>query len=148
MARKKIIDPDKTVEPNKQAEYEEFIRFTAFPESLRDKEFGFHTDLAFSKCHNVSRETLNQWASTQGFWDQVNQLWRNWGKKKTPNVIMNLYRKAVREGSAAEVKLWMQIMEDFKERGETEVVMQKKTLQAIQDSTRALIAQEKVPKKK
>ena len=59
---------------------------------------------------------------------------KKWFSKSTPNIILALYRKAIEEGDAARVKLWMQIIEEWKERSEWDLGEEtRQTLQDIQE---------------
>lgn len=129
-------------EPTRQ----EFIRFTAFPELLRGKEFGFDTDKDFAKANRVNTDTLCEWKKDYEFWDEVKGMWIRWGKHRTPNVIMGLYRNAVNKGNAAEAIAWMKIFEDFKEKSDTTLVLTRQTLKNIQDGIRAVVERNKNPK--
>lgn len=120
----------------KKAEWLEFVRFTAFPRVLRNKEFGFETDKAFGAAQKINHDTLVKWKKDQEFWDAVAMTLKKWGKDRTPDVIMGLYRNAVKSGNAAEAKLWLQYFEDWKEKNETDLTLTKETLKAIQDNSR------------
>jgi len=99
---------------SKTAEYLEFVKFTATPMALRDLK----TQGDFSARWNVSEPTLSNWKNEPEFWDLVKAQLKKWGKDKTPNVIMGLYRKAVKDGNAQEAKLWLQYFEDWSEKNE------------------------------
>lgn len=51
---------------------------------------------------------------------RIKELEKRWAGDRTPNVILGLYRGAVKEGDAARAKLWFQIFRDWKEKGVTE----------------------------
>jgi len=129
--------------PYKKAEYDEYIRFTALPRVLRDKEFGFHSDDAFIKHHKLSSYTLYEWRKDVDFWRQVNLLLNRWAKDKTPDVIWSLYRTAVQKGGAAEVMAWMKIVEDWREKTEVNMHEKLEALKSIQDNTRKLVENER-----
>jgi len=104
--------------------YEDFVRFTALPRGIRQKEYGFEDDQSwrfkakekFSRKCDVSQTTIARWKNHKEFWNDVRVKMHEWAKDFTPSVIGSLMRTAVREGKAAEVKLWMQIFEDFTEK--------------------------------
>jgi len=142
MARPRKHFSDKKLNPAKKALYNEFIRFTAYPSILRDKEFGFDTDGGFAKYHHISKDTVSLWKGREQFWDAVAVQLKVWGRGKTADVLMGLYRTAVRYGKAAESKLWLQYFEDYKEKGETTIGLDRESLKSIQDDMRALVKQE------
>ncbi len=127
----------------READYREYIRFIAFPKALREKEFGFKNDDEFAKDKKINAGTLSVWKKSVNFWDDVKAQWKKWGRNRTPDVILGLYGKAVREGNAAEALAWMKIVEDWKEKTETEFSMTRQTLQTLQDQQREIIAMAK-----
>lgn len=129
--------------PYKKVEYEEFVRFTALTRILRQQDFGFITDEAFIKHFKLSSATVFDWKSRDSFWAEVARTTKRWSRDRTPDVIFSLYRTAVKEGKAPEVKLWMEIFENFSTKNETSLNLHRDTLKDIQDSTRALLEQEK-----
>jgi len=129
----------------REATRQEFIRFTAFPEIMRLKEFGFEHDKDFAKHHRVNHDTLCRWKNNIEFWDEVKGMWTRWGKHRTPNVIMGLYKTAVTKGNAAEAIAWMKIIEDFKEKTDTNLVFTRQTLKNIQDGIREIVDRNKKP---
>jgi len=95
----------------KKKEYEEFIEWTALPRPLRvlkeQKEFALSV--------GVDPATLSQWKKEEGFWDEVRKLRKYWIKDKVSDVVMGLYEKAKEQGSAPEVKLFLEFAGEFKE---------------------------------
>ena len=98
------------------AEYKQFIRFMALPRVFRTKEFGFGLLKDFAEKYDLSLDTLTDWQKKKGFWKAVGKEVRKWTKDKTPNVLLALYNKIVRDGNAAESKLWLQYVEDWAEK--------------------------------
>ncbi len=143
---KTIRAKPKKTGPYRKATWQEFVRFTAFPNILREKEFGFDTDSAFGKKHRVNPDTLCRWKNEQTFWDEVKKTWKRWGKDKTPDVILGLYRTAVKQGRAAEALAWMKIVEDWQEKLDVQDVYARKTLKDIQDNIRRLVERNKIKK--
>ena len=94
----------------------QFVQWIALPKGYREpKEQG---ELAVK--FDVAPETLSRWKKHPLFWGLVQREFKEWAKDKTPNVMASLYNRALKEGNAAEVKLWMQIIEDWKEKSEQE----------------------------
>ena len=91
------------------AEYQEFIIWMALPEPLRNPK----TQRELAKNFGVGEDTLSEWKRRDGFWDEATKRRKEWGRERTPNVILGLYRKAVRDGNAAEVKLWLEYIEGY-----------------------------------
>lgn len=107
--------------PYKLSEYQEFVRFMALPRFFRAREYGFENESDFAKKFKINRATLTQWKKKDDFWNEVKRLWKKWGKERTPDVILGLYRTAVKQGRAAEALVWMKIIEDWKEKTGLEV---------------------------
>lgn len=105
---------NKKLAPYRKADYLEFIRFMALPSFYRDDEYSFHKEGDFAKKYNLDPSTLTIWKKSSEFWDGVKVQLKEWGKGKTPDVILGLYRTAIRDGKAAEVRLWLEVFEDFK----------------------------------
>lgn len=102
-----------------QAEYSEFIAWIALPEEFRVPK----TQGGLAKKFGVCQDTLSDWKKIGGFWDVVKAERQRWGKERTPNVILGLYRKAVKEGNAAEAKLWLQYIEGWTEKKDIEAAI-------------------------
>jgi len=100
----------------KPAEYNEFVKFIGLPRVLRVKEFGFNEQRDFAKKFNVAEQTLSRWKKKKGFWKDVAKITKNWARGKTPNVLLALYNKAIKEGDAKEAKVWFQYVEDWAEK--------------------------------
>ena len=99
------------------AEFNEFVEWISLPEAFRMPKTQGELAVKFG----VGEDTLSNWKKRVGFWDLVKEKRRHWGKERTPNVVMGLYRKAVRDGNAAEAKLWLQYFEDWTERKEVDL---------------------------
>jgi len=102
-----------------QAEYNEFIAWIALPEEFRSPK----TQGELAKKFGVCQDTLSDWKKIASFWDQVKAERQRWGKERTPNVILGLYKKAVKEGNAAEAKLWLQYIEGWTEKKDIEAAI-------------------------
>ena len=100
----------------KPAEKEMLCRFVALPRVLRQEEFGFKNLTDFAKKYEVDKATLSLWLREDEVKDKIRENWKEWGRDRTPNVILALYRTAVKEGRASEVKAWMQIIEEIEEK--------------------------------
>ena len=148
MAKKKVKKRQGTTQGksrkigvSKIAERLDYIRFMALPRVFRDKEWGFTTDEAFSKKYKVDTSTLYAWRKDPEFWKELKEIFKLWGKDRTPDVIAGMYKKAVSEGNAAEVKLWLQYFDDWKEKSEVNVHYAE--IKKLQDSMEKLFEQEK-----
>lgn len=130
---------EKPLDVQKLPEYTEFVRFSALPTVLREKEFGFATDAAFGEHYKVSKDTLVMWRGRTQFWNEVAKQMAIWGRAQTPDVMMGVLRKSVRDGTASEARLWLEFFEKLKEQGQ---MNDRDILKAIQDNTRALLKQE------
>ncbi len=120
------IHPNKKI-VQKEAEYQEFVRFTASPRVFREKEFGYNLDRDFAKKYKVNPSTLSAWKKDQKFWDEVKNLLKFWGKDKIPDILASVYKKIIKDGSATEAKFFLQYVDDWKalKSNETYVVVSK-----------------------
>ena len=66
---------------------------------------------------------------------------KRWGKDRTPDVILGLYRNAVQQGHAADALAWMKLIEDWQDKSEVNVHYAQ--LKELQDITRKLFDKEK-----
>lgn len=99
----------------KAEEYLQFIEFMALPTFLKKEVFGFATGGAFADKYNLSIDTLTDWKKKEGFWDRVKKARTKWVQEKVSEVLAALYRKAIEDGSASEVKLFLQYAGEFEE---------------------------------
>lgn len=120
----------------KKAEKLEFIRFTALPRVFRDKEWGFNSDADFANKFRVNPGTLVEWKKDSEFIEGVMATLRSWGKDRLPDVLAGLYKKAIKDGTASEVKLWLQYFDDWKEK--SDVNLYYAALKDLQDVNRAI----------
>lgn len=125
---------------SKIAERLEFIKFTALPRVFREKEWGFNSDGEFAKKFKLNSCTLCEWKKDPEFWEAIRDTLKLWGKDRIPDVIAGMYKKAVSEGNATEVKLWLQYFDDWKEK--SEVNIHYAALKDLQDSNRKLFEEE------
>jgi DNA-binding XRE family transcriptional regulator len=115
---------------------EMFAQWVAFPSLLRkfsevqrdqlgldatdiDSLLLLQTREEFAKAIGMSRRNLYNYENEEDFNGLVQKFKKRWGGKRTPNMILALYKEGVREGDAPRVKLWHQIFEDFTEKQET-----------------------------
>lgn len=92
--------------------YEEYINWMALPHELREPP----TQELFAKKFGIHIDTTTDWKKREGFWTDVKKKRNDWAKSKTPDVINALYKKAVKEGNAAEAKLWLQYVDEWTEK--------------------------------
>lgn len=90
-------------------EYERFITWCALPEPFREPKD--HQQLA--GVLGVHIDTLTDWKKREGFWDEVHNLSKKWGREKTPNAMAAFYRELVRVGDAARMELWLRWFEGY-----------------------------------
>ena len=102
--------------PRHSAEYKQFVEWLALPVKEREPK----TQKELAEQLGLSEWTLSQWKLRDGFWPEVEAIRKGWGKGKTTEVLNGLYQKAL-SGNASEVKLWMQIMENFAEKNKTDL---------------------------
>lgn len=98
--------------------YKEFVIWMALPEPLR----ALKTQGEFAKKFGVSPDTLSDWKKRDGFWGEVEEEWRHWGKVKTSNVIARFYTKVMGPLSkTSDFKLWLQYFLDWSEKFEGKI---------------------------
>ena len=107
--------PKKTRWLKKPTEREMLCRFVSLPKVYRQEEFGYKNLTDFAKKYKVNPGTISDWLKEDEIKEKIRENWKVWGRDKTPDVLISLYRTAIREGKASEVKAWMQIVEDIKE---------------------------------
>ncbi|MBI2123809.1 MAG: hypothetical protein HYU04_01050 [Candidatus Wildermuthbacteria bacterium] len=95
-----------------QMEYLDFITWIATPNAFRTPK----TQQELSKKFGVGQDTLSEWKNRPRFWASVAEKRKQWGQERTPDVVMALYNRIIRTGSAPEVKLWLQYFEDWSEK--------------------------------
>lgn len=97
-----------------EATYSAFVLWVSLPDQMKKPA----TQELFSEKYHISERTLSTWKYRDGFWEEVRKIRKEWSKELTSNVVLGLYKKAKFDGSAAEVKLWMQLFEDYKEKSD------------------------------
>jgi len=111
----------KIIGVNKIAEFLKFVEFIALPAFLRKEVFGYVTETEFTQAFNLSRDTVVEWKKKDVFWGRVEKQSKDWGKSKMSEVLASMYKKILSEGSAKEVKLWLQYFGGWSEKRELEV---------------------------
>lgn len=90
------------------------------------KRVGFEDDLfiellqiknksEFAKRFNLSLSTLKSWDEKIKAEDLIFKSLYDWAKPLTPNVVLALYRTAVKSGRASEVMMWLKLIEGWRE---------------------------------
>ena len=95
-------------------EYKEFINWFALPVSLRIPK----TQKLFAKNFGLHQDTVSDWKKRPDFLKKVEKERQIWRREKTQDVVDVLYRKIIATGDAARIKLWLQFVEDWNEKGE------------------------------
>ena len=112
----------------KTQDFESYALWKALPSFLRGQprqvleKFGINEEVAislleiktqteFAKRFNIKDlATLTDWNKKLEDEKIIPQI-HKWARKLTPNVIFALYRTATKQGKAAEVKAWLEIVE-------------------------------------
>lgn len=93
--------------------YLEFIRFTATLPNFRKLQ----NQQEFAKEFGVEESTLSNWKKKEGFWDEVREERKASMKDNmVGNIIMAVYRKAIREGTSKEAKLLLELSGEYEEK--------------------------------
>lgn len=90
-------------------EYSDFVAWTALPTELRVPK----TQRELSKKFGVGEDTLSEWKRRSGFWEEVTEKRKTWGRERTPDVMLALFKRIQRTGSAPEVRLWLEVVEGW-----------------------------------
>lgn len=114
MTKDKKSDKRKT--PEKTNTREKFVVWCALPEPLRDPK----TQGEFASQHGVHENTLSKWRRDPKFWEEVREGVKTWNKDRLPNVMAALYKTILTKGSGVEAKLWLQWVDNWKEKTEVE----------------------------
>ena len=113
----------------KTQDYESYATWKSLPSFLRGQprqvleKFGIDDELViglleiksqteFSRKFNIDPGTLTDWnkkLEEEGYMELI----RKWGRNLTKNVIGGLYRNASKNGRAAEVKTWLENIENM-----------------------------------
>ncbi len=121
----------------KSAEFQAYIIWKSLPAILRGQgistmnKFGIDDDLSismleiktqteFAKRFGIKRTTCSEWNKILIDENLINGNINKWAKMITPNVIMALAKTAMKTGKAPEVMAWIKIIENFKDKSETE----------------------------
>lgn len=92
-----------------QSEYADFVLWTSLPKELRDPK----TQRELAREFGVGEDTVSEWKTRPGFWDAVSAQRLIWGKDKTSDVMHALYKRVLENGAAPEVRLWMEVIENW-----------------------------------
>ena len=99
----------------KVGEYLDFVRFIALPMFARRDIFGFEIEGDFASKNDLCQDSLTDWKKREDFWDRVGGERKKWAKGKVSEVLAGLYRTAIQDGKAPEVKLFLQYANEFEE---------------------------------
>ena len=97
--------------PTKADVYFQFILWFAMP-TMERVSLGVDNQRKFADFYKVDEMTLSRWKSRPDFDVRVNDLRMKWGKEKTSDVVMGIYRAAVK-GNPMSQLLWLQYFEKF-----------------------------------
>jgi hypothetical protein len=126
----------------KVAEHLEYVRFTGTPRAFREKDWGFNTDKEFANHFKVNPCTLVEWRKDPEFWNDVRDRLKDLLKDKIPDIMAGVYKKVIKDGSAAEAKFFMQYVDDWKEKSEVNVHYA--AIKKLQESNERLFEEEKI----
>jgi len=70
----------------------------------------------FAKEYKVDAGTLSGWMNEEKVKEKIRNNWKEWGRDRTPDVILALYRTAVKDGKSSEVTAWMKIVDEWEEK--------------------------------
>lgn len=123
--------------PYREQDFQTYVMWKSLPSVLRGYDkgklnvLGFYDEIAidlllirtqteFARKYGIKDlGTLTDWNKKINSESLLQKPMFAWMKRLTPNVCFSLYRNAMKEGDAARVKLWFQLVEGFVEKGET-----------------------------
>lgn len=135
--------------PYKEQDFNTYTMWKSLPSVLRGYDkgklnvLGFHDEIVldllsirnqteFAERYRIKDlNTLTDWnrkIETDGL-SQKSIL--AWMRRMTPNASFSFYRNIMKEGDAARMKLWYQMIEGFVEKGETRIPEMKETTDMI-----------------
>ena len=94
------------------AEFFTFAQWSGMPKAFREPK----TQFELAKKLGITPETLSALKQHSRFHDIMSATWKDWAKSQTPDVIEALHKKALKDGTAAETKLWMKLIENWIEK--------------------------------
>lgn len=97
--------------PYKVDKYQEFVLWFAMPTYEREK-LGIETQKEFAAYYHVNENTLTKWKDRPDFEPRVDHIQMQWGKEKTGDVILGIYRSAIK-GNPMSQLLWLQYFKKF-----------------------------------
>lgn len=93
----------------KQAEYDEFLTWTALPSRLRTPK----TQQELARKLKVDPSTLSDWKREQTFWQEVNErIWAS-ARDRNSDVIDALYQGILRTKNPSLIKIWLEHFGQF-----------------------------------
>lgn len=120
-----------TINPSKKDVYDTYVLWYSIPLAVKNlsqperekmnlnelamKLTTIRTQDQFCKEYGVHRDTLHEWKRKTS-WDEIDTGIKTWMKMMTANWRLALYRTAMKDGKAPEVKLLEQIINDFSEK--------------------------------
>jgi hypothetical protein len=114
--------------------YRKFVIFTATPQQFREKEFGYVDQKGFAKANGISERHLGTWKRLDEFWPEVSKAMDVYLKQFTPSVRGAMLNKILKTGDAAEVKLWHQLVEDWSEKIDNNININRQSIKKLQDA--------------
>lgn len=76
---------------------------------------GIKTQKEFGAIYDVHPDTLSDWNKTYNAQNGLEEA-KKWAQSLTKNVLFSLYNNALRKGGYYEVKLWLQVVENWQEK--------------------------------
>lgn len=95
----------------KEGVFNEFVRWSALP-PWEQKRIGIIDQGDFAKENGINKDTLTRWKQRPDFIEKVAKLHDQWGREKTPDIMLAIYRSAMK-GSASSQRLWLKYFTDF-----------------------------------
>jgi hypothetical protein len=103
----------KESELRKPTQYQEFILWSALPtpEKIR---LGLEWQKDFAAHYHLQERTLSVWKQRSDFKDRVRKIMKMWAFDRTPDVILGIYRSALK-GNSDSQRIWLKYFEGWVE---------------------------------
>lgn len=124
---------------NKTGEYIEFVTFIAIPSVLRKDLLDVKTQDDFAKKYGVNKDTLSDWKKRAGFLSDVMRIRQEFFKQRSGDVILSLETTCIKDGKGSDVKVYLTYTGEYKERQETEHIVDPALAKAIDNINKFVI---------
>lgn len=124
---------------SKPQEYMEFISFMALPRVLRGQILEVRTQDDFALKYGVNRNTLVAWKKRIGFWNEVQNVRKDFFRERSGDILLALESTCLREGKGSDVKVLLTYTGEYNEKLEQEHKISPELKKALDKLDRVLV---------